>query len=261
MGNLGAQSTAVKGLLIGDSGIGKTGALWSLAKAGYKLVIADFDNGLDILKVLAKSDPKTAERIYTEQFMDKFDNAMNVAGIPSAFTNFGKWLDALKGEGYDLGKLSTLDESYVFCVDSLTHCGNAALRMVMALSGHLNKQASLPDWGGAQTKIENLLGTLYSPVIKCNVLVLAHVNYITFKETGQIRGLPMAPGDKLSPKIPGYFNTLIYATKSNGKRVLKTDSSGLVEAKVPAIGLPAELPQDTGLVNIFQALRGAPPHE
>ena len=36
-------------LLVGDSGSGKTASLATLANAGYKLRILDFDNGLDIL--------------------------------------------------------------------------------------------------------------------------------------------------------------------------------------------------------------------
>ena len=45
------QSNEFTKLLIeGDSGSGKTGALASLVKAGYKLRILDMDNGLDALK-------------------------------------------------------------------------------------------------------------------------------------------------------------------------------------------------------------------
>jgi septum formation inhibitor-activating ATPase MinD len=47
-----------KMLNMGDAGSGKTGALASLAKAGQRLVILDFDNGLDILIGLLKNDQK-----------------------------------------------------------------------------------------------------------------------------------------------------------------------------------------------------------
>tara|TARA_R110000824_G_scaffold230800_5_gene418492 strand:+ start:281 stop:673 length:393 start_codon:yes stop_codon:yes gene_type:complete len=127
----------------------------------------------------------------------------------------------------------------------------------MAISGHLNKHASLPDWGAAQQRIENLLGELYSPRIKCNVIVIAHIDYITFAETGMVRGLPMAPGNKLSPKIPTYFNTLVLAkSRADKKKVLRTVSEGIVEAKLPALGVPEELPLETGLNTIFNTIRG-----
>ena len=35
-------------LLVGDSGSGKTASLATLANAGYKLRILDYDNGLDL---------------------------------------------------------------------------------------------------------------------------------------------------------------------------------------------------------------------
>jgi hypothetical protein len=58
-------------LNMGDAGSGKTGALASLAKAGQRLVILDFDNGLDILIGLLKNDQKALEHIYYETFTDE----------------------------------------------------------------------------------------------------------------------------------------------------------------------------------------------
>ena len=51
------KSTSVtKLLLCGDSGSGKTSALASLANAGKKLRILDYDDGLDILPEFLKPD-------------------------------------------------------------------------------------------------------------------------------------------------------------------------------------------------------------
>ncbi len=41
-------SKPIKLALLGNSGDGKTGALASLANAGYRLAVFDFDGGLDI---------------------------------------------------------------------------------------------------------------------------------------------------------------------------------------------------------------------
>ena len=51
------SSDIVKMLFIGPSGAGKTGALASLASAGYNLRILDMDNGLDVLANVL-NDPK-----------------------------------------------------------------------------------------------------------------------------------------------------------------------------------------------------------
>ena len=48
-GSAHTSAIITKMLLIGASGSGKTGALASLAAAGYKLRILDYDNGLDFL--------------------------------------------------------------------------------------------------------------------------------------------------------------------------------------------------------------------
>ena len=67
----------------------------------------------------------------------------------------------------------------------------------------------------------------------------------------------MAPGNKLSPKIPTYFNTLVLAkSRADKKKVLRTVSEGIVEAKLPALGVPEELPLETGLNTIFNTIRG-----
>ena len=50
------SATIVKMLLLGRSGAGKTGHLGTLAKAGYRIFLADFDSGLDILL-----DPKVLD--------------------------------------------------------------------------------------------------------------------------------------------------------------------------------------------------------
>lgn len=54
-------------LLIGDSGTGKTGALASLARDGYRLFIIDLENGSKILRDLC---PDHLDNIDVEQFAD-----------------------------------------------------------------------------------------------------------------------------------------------------------------------------------------------
>ena len=44
-------------MLIGDNGSGKSGAVASLADAGYNIRMLDLDNGIDVLASLLK-DPK-----------------------------------------------------------------------------------------------------------------------------------------------------------------------------------------------------------
>lgn len=250
-------------LLIGDSGSGKTGALCSLAEAGYEVVIADFDKGVDFLSVKARQNPKIAENISVAPFEDRFKNGLFV-GIPSAFSDMLNFLQTGKYRDLDLGPIDTWDAKRVFVLDSLTHASHAAMRRVLALSGkNANDNPSQPNWGTAQGYIENLLAELTSTGIKCNVIVCAHVNYYQTPEVGITKGLPKGPGQALSPYIPSYFNTMIIASKSvvgsTVTRKLKTAPEGIIEAKFPALNGNADYPLETGLASIFQAIRGATP--
>jgi len=80
------EDKAVKMLVVGESGTGKTGALASLAKAGYNLKIADFENGLDPLIAELRDDPDALARVSFMQFFDKIKKGRVVAKAADAFT-------------------------------------------------------------------------------------------------------------------------------------------------------------------------------
>jgi hypothetical protein len=259
---------STKLLLIGDSGAGKTGALFSLAKAGYNLRLVDFDNGADVLASLAADDPKAAERIIYETFTDKFKSVNGKVipdGIPTAFSRAMNMMTHWKtsGEGsYDLGKISDWGPQDILVIDSLTHMSLAAFRLVLGMNGRLGQQPQMQDWGIAQDQIESTLALLYSTAVKCNVIVISHVSYIGGDEDNQIpvRGLPTALGKALSPKIGSYFNTILLC-KSTGqgnaaKKQIITRTEGLVGLKHSAPGrLLTAYPQESGLATIFDVLR------
>lgn len=260
------QAEPIKMLLLGDSGVGKTGALASLAKAGYSLKIADFDNGLDILYSALSSDEKALARVEFSTFTEKMKNAGGVAvidGLPrawsSAMNQIWKWLE-------------TADQSQVFVLDSLTFAANAAMNQVLALNNRLGKKPYQSDWGEAQKLLEDLLAILYSSSVKCHVIVCTHVKYYDVQiPTGErdkdgeeimkvvdTKGLPMAIGQALSPKIPRYFNHCLIVGRLGDQRFISTKPIGVVEAKSASISAPARLPLPTGLAQYF-ALFHKPP--
>ncbi len=259
----------IKLLLIGDSGTGKTGALMSLAKAGYNLRIMDFDSGVDILESLARKEkPEVAERIIYETFTDKMKGVSGKilpVGIPQAFSNALNMLNQWKVKdpgGYDLGPVDTWGTDDILIIDSLTHMCNAAFRHTRALNNRLATAPHQADYGVAQESIENLLALLYSTSIKCNVIVISHVTYLGGEEgeAQPLRGLPMSLGKALSPKIGGYFNTICLAkvvgTGASAKRRLLTQPDGLIQLKNAApLDLARELPLETGLAEVFRVLK------
>ena len=166
------SSHITKLMLIGDSGTGKTGALASLAKAGYSLHIIDFDNGLDILANTLRGDKEAMARVEFETFID---DMRNVGGKIQA-TTAKAWQGAIKTlTDWNPAKWGEKD---ILVVDSLTFAGRAALRFICGMNGRLGSAPYQSDFLDAQRLVENLLGMLFSNSIPCNVIVLSHIREV-----------------------------------------------------------------------------------
>lgn len=252
----------VKTLVVADSGFGKTGALASLAKAGYNLRIIDFDNGLDILRNLLANDPAALARVEYETFTDKLKNVngnMMLDGLPTAFANAMKYLSNWPVHG-SLDKWTDRD---VLVIDTLTTMGLASMKHILGLTGRDGK-AQIQDWGAAMDQIERVVQLLATKEVNCNVILNCHIQLAeTVDGMGVLKGYPAALGNKLSPKIPIYFNNCLVG-KSTGMGATKvrkflTRGDGMVEGKSSNLTVPVELPQDTGLADFFKILRGSHP--
>lgn len=260
------SNSATKLLLIGDSGSGKTGALASLALAGYNLRILDFDNGLDILSHFIKKGDTTNKNIISnviyETLTDKHKAVAGktvIDGIPQAFQRGMNLLTEWKVGGdnpYNLGKITAWGSKDVLVIDSLTFCSEAAMRHVLAINGRGSNPPQIQDWGEAMRMIEGMLGLLYSSAISCNVIVTAHIAFLG-DEGGMTRGYPSTLGQKLPPKVGRYFNSVLMARAigagAAAKRKIITRSEGLIELKNSApTEVPAMLDLGTGLAEFFK---------
>lgn len=264
MANLGARLSAqpLKLLLIGDSGSGKTGALASLANAGFELFLLDFDNGTDVLSSVVK--PEFYSKIHIETLTDtgKLAGAgtsqkivkMNPQAFTTALSLLTRWVDRETKE--DFGPVSSWDTKRVLVIDSLSFMGMAALDYILAKNGRGGEQPFQSDWGDAMRLLEQTLQILYSTEIKCHVVMNSHIDYQQPEGGGLMRGLPMGLGSKLSPKIGRYFNMMLLAKSRGGgaaaKRVILTKPEGLIEVKCPILSAAPEYPIDTGLAELFK---------
>ncbi len=262
-------------LNIGHSGAGKTGAMACLLKAGYRLIILDFDNGLPILINILGDDKEALERLWYETFTDSMQmtgDRILPKGNPTAFIRamkgLNKWEFSLgdgSDEKYNLGAASSWGPETILVIDSLGFAGRAALRLIKQLAGHkLENFTSQPDYGQAMERVEGMLELLYSDGIQCNVIVNSHITYKEDIISGAIMGFPMALGSKLPEKVPGYFNSVVRSmTKGVGKsekKIIRTISEPGLELKLP-VGpgvIPDELPIEDGLLTIFKKLQETP---
>ena len=276
MGNLTThQSLKVTKLLnCGRPGSGKTGALACLARSGYRIMIVDFDNGVDILVGLLRDDEEAMKRVFSETFTDKLqmvqDQIVSV-GAPTAWNRaiaaLTKWKFPThpgSDETYDFGNVASWGERDILVIDSLGIGAECVKRLIRHINQHqFENFTSQPDIGQAMEKIENLLQLLFSDSIKCNIIVNTHIVNVTDPMTGQMRGEPRALGAKLPPKVGGYFNTVVKTeTIGSGKtmrRMIHTTSDAGMELKVPIKPgtLPAQLPLEDGLLTIFKTLQSS----
>src|SRR5271156_298355 len=123
-------------LIMGDSGSGKTGALASLVNVGYKLVIWDYDNGLEALKqYIIKNSPERLDTVEYRTLRDRRKaSALGpvLVGPPRAFVDGLKLLDRWKykddsGTEIDLGDPGEFGEDTICVFDSLTLMCDSAM--------------------------------------------------------------------------------------------------------------------------------------
>lgn len=275
------QTTKI--LLLGDSGSGKTGALASLAEAGYNLRVTDVDNGVDALKNVlldprSPYKPGSADRV---NFVTITEKMKNVGGklIPRSAT---VWTRAIKLlENWEetrpnpdstaekplppivtdsFGSILTWTPQDILVIDSLTFLCQAALNFVLSMNARLGGRVEQSDWYQAQQMVEGLLQMLYDEAVKCNVIISAHVGY-SGDDNSPLKGQIISLGKALSPKIPRYFNNMLMMKTSgsgaNVKRKLITMSTREVELKSSApMRVKAEYDIERGLAEYFRDVKG-----
>jgi hypothetical protein len=257
-------------LVEGDPGSGKTGALASLVKAGYKLRILDYDNGLEPLKqFVQRENPEKLKEIEYRTLRDKRKASPDgpiIDGQPRAFIDGIKMLDRWRyrvdnGEEVDLGVPATWGADCIFVLDSLTFFSDAAFdfREPLVPRSRDNKYDKRAVYKDAQDAIEKTIALLTSESFRTNVIVNTHIRYVD-NEDGTRKGYPTAVGAALSPQLPAYFNSVaLCLTKAGGKRVIKTAATSLIDLKNPKpFAMLPEYPIETGLADFFAVLREKP---
>ena len=249
------SSKFVKLLYIGDSGTGKTGSLVSLVKAGYKLRILDFDNGLDALvQFVGKECPDKMKNV---DFITLRDLVTPTEAGPvvtaKAYVKGTKYLDKWE----DGSAPKEWGEDTILVIDSGTAFGASAL----AFATSLQPGAKDPrQWYfAAQKSFENTIGMLTSEAFKTNVIFITHINYKELQENIH-KGYPSAVGSALGPTLPKYFNTMVQATVigmgKNVRRKISTLPTAILDLKNPKpFKIEAEYDLGIGMAELFKELK------
>jgi hypothetical protein len=250
-------------ILAGDSGTGKTGALASLANAGYELFILDFDNGLDPLYKYVMPEAKGRVHFHTLQDKINLSGTTVSVGMADSYARAMQQLNNWTDDKKSFGAVASWGPERILVLDSLTFMSNAVLRAVLVREGMNNfkpiAQKGKPDprniIGEAQNVIEGLLALLYDPRIKCNVILISHIRSVGDGDAERYH--PSALGKALPPIVSRYFNWMVEFKQEKGNRVIST-IPGRLATKAPA-DLPPVLQITDGLARIFQQVLGNPP--
>lgn len=262
------SSRITKLLLIGDPGAGKTGALASLAHAGYRLRIIDLDNGLDVLKNLLL-DPKspydkTAYRnvsYITITERPKAISAQGGTGVPKSATVWNRLTATLtnwKNKDEDFGPITSWTPDDILVIDSMTLAGIAAYNFAaVSNEGNPAFKDSRMIYFHAQNYLEYLMQCLYADDIKCNVIVTSHITYLENENSIQA-GYPTTIGSRLSAKVGRYFNSVLMVKSEGKNHRIYTIPASRVELKSSA---PLRVKEfydiKFGLADYFRDVQGA----
>lgn len=265
------------GLNIGPPGSGKTGALVEVIKNRASLgieriIISDFNDGLDIL--VRELKPEDQACVYYSILKDKvkpseFGSIFIATAFKKAMNLMSNWTDG----DVKLGPATSWGLETLYVCDDLSGLGDSA----MVFQRDLEKASiSNTDWqytAGAMRLQEKFVQLCVS--LNCHVLINAHIKYMGGGGTKNITdakgsnykvevhsqtegtGYPSALGQQLPPMIGRHFN-IVLETKTNGKnRILRTKPEMNVPLKAPLPrDFPEELPQETGLFRVMQAIIG-----
>jgi len=248
-----------KVLFLGDSKSGKTTALWSLARAGYKLRILDMDNLLDSLKEkMLRECPKHLGNVEYRTLRDDYKvgpQGMMIDGTPKAAMNAMRMLNNWKYDDVDLGDPAGWGPDCILVIDSLSRLCDAVYDHHVALAG--SKADGRAIYKNAQDAVGMVLADLTSKTFQTNIIVICHGQYMEVPgSTPKI--YPQGLGQKLSPKIPQYFPVYIRLVNRAGKRTLQLESDAMIDLAMPSRVEAKSLPADDGLATIFETLRGKP---
>lgn len=144
--------------------------------------------------------------------------------------------------GKSFGPVDKFPANRIFCIDSLTELGNAAMKMQVGA----RPSASPGDYGVAQGMLMNFLrlctqGSIYPFVL------IAHVDRETDPVAQTSKVFIKSVGKALATEIPTLFSDVIYAVREGDKFFWDTAAFG-VDVKTRSLGYRSKINPDFGQI-------------
>ena len=260
-------------LIVGPPKIGKTGSIVPLVNAGYRVIVAAFDPGYDVL--LNYIDEDKQKNLILLPFEDRRGALLELGragpaahgtvGEPLAFMKYVNFLNDGKArtakcqgsELVDLGNSNTWGLDTFHVVDNLTSLSKAVMARRLFAEGRNLSTRGKRDFGLAQAEADSVLMQLASSEYEYHLVCLAHVgvqgprefededkkhpgkadynNELKKREADLIptKFYPKSIGRVLSRDLSEHFPTVIWAEKD------QTDARGFnLNPKACDSGIP-----------------------
>jgi hypothetical protein len=285
----------VRSIILGSSGAGKTGALLSLAAAGYRLWVYDFENGYPILKNGVRDKyPKLTISGPDDTFVGDI-NVMQISNGFRAFAGklvpesdgYSRFNDALASWKAPASNapfwLYTLTSRDIVIPDSLTSLGSMIQLHVMSQGGQISATDPTPKWQQYRPMKDYMyytMGCLTNERMKAHLVVPAHIKEVT--EGGEKHPDPKRPGEKMTvgghevgyPNCTGtedsrligrFFNEMLFLTKEKDlrgtKRKFLTEAKDFMPLKSSApFSIKPSYDIENGLAEFFFDILGEKPN-
>lgn len=287
-----------KGIIVAAPKTGKTGSIACLANAGYRVIVAAFDAGYDILLNLV--EPECQKNLIILPYEDRkgfkgasSKMAVGSIGTPSAYPKFAQFLNDGRarlalcqgGEVVELGASDTWGYDTFLVVDNLTSLARCAMDYLLSLQGRDRLGMRRRDWKIVADDVDDLLIQMTQSAYRYHIAVLAHWtvqgprefededknnpdktdynNEIRQMEKDLIptKQVPVSIGRKLSGNLIQHFPSALWCEiNDRGERIFNLEPTAVRDSGVPVRPgtLPKTLPIETGLLQIFRAVTGAP---
>lgn len=249
--------------VMGPAGVGKTHSLGTLADAGIEVFYLGLENGLESLlgywtdrglpvpenvhwhvieasKAGLKELQAMAEKINMLSYKNLTEysdpNRQSHNSLIKVYECLNNFVDQRTGECF--GPVDEWGPDRALCMDGLTGLNNAAMALVVGA----RPTRGLPDWGVAQTQVENLIRML-ADGCKCWFVLLAHVEREKDEILGGVKLMISTLGQKLAPKLPSIFSDVILAVRNGDKWSWDTASS-MADVKTRNLTVKGDLRPD-----------------
>ncbi len=144
--------------------------------------------------------------------------------------------------GKELGDTLEWGTDRLLAIDGLTGLS----RLSRAMTVGYKPIPTQPDWGVMQENVDRLIYKIVMDLF-CHFVLIGHVEPEKDEVSGGVKLYPSTLGRKLGPKLPSYFDDVLYSMRLGTDFLWSTVESG-VDVKTRNLPLSAKIEQNLGIL-------------